>query len=283
MARALACTSIIACHFVARLPLCIALAVAVPAAARAQSFNVDFGRSFTRPADGYAAAGQPGYWNGIEGEDMPRTTYPLRGLDGADTTVTLYNIGGTELAIVDDASVTGDDAALLLNDALITYTSSLETCLFIEGLQPGTYEVITYAWMPSAPAVMSRVRHDPDPTTADVGGAWPGSHQEGITYARHVITVGPDGFLGSHSGIVPGMPETAGAALNGIQLRQIDCSVCPDAGPPEVDAGPPAPPPPSGGCAIAPGASPSAALLAAAAITLAARRRRGASSRRAAP
>ena len=59
-----------------------------------------------------------------------------------------------------DPRVSGsrDDAALL-NDALITYDPGLESCLFVNGLEPGMYEVTMYAWMPNAPSVFSRVRH----------------------------------------------------------------------------------------------------------------------------
>lgn len=214
----------------------LALALLAAPAASAQSLNVDFGLPADAPSSSYAAAGLPGVWNSIEGQDAPETIYPLVGLDGTPTGVTLHNIGGTDLLSASDPSVSGDDGALL-NDALLTFTSSLETCLFVDGLEPGTYEVLMYAWMPSAPGVRSRVRHDLGATTADVGGAWTGAHVEGVTFARHVLVIGADGFMGSHSGIVPGMPESAGAALDGFQLRLIDCPGCPDAGPPAVDAG----------------------------------------------
>jgi hypothetical protein len=171
-----------------------------------------------------------GVWNSIEAEDSPRVTYDLVDLEGRPSGVRLHQIGGTEIRSASDPSVSGDDAALM-NDALITYTASLESCLFVNGLEPGTYEVITYAWMPNAPEGRARVRHDPSPTVVDVGGAWTGAHVEGITYARHVLEIASDGFLGAHSGIVPGELESDGAALNGIQLRRLVT------GPPEVDAG----------------------------------------------
>src|SRR5262249_4235073 len=87
----------------------------------AQSLNIDFGPAADAPSSTYAAAGLPGVWNSIEGEDSPMTTYPLVDLDGNATGVSLYNIGGTDLIIGHDASVSGDDAALM-NDALVTYT-----------------------------------------------------------------------------------------------------------------------------------------------------------------
>ena len=56
-----------------------------------------------------------------------------------------------------------------------------------------------------------------------IGGAWPGGHVEGITYARHIAEV-TNGNLGLHSGIVPGENPALGAACNGIQIRLlVDC------------------------------------------------------------
>ena len=213
-----------------------AVVLASGGVARAQSLNVDFGLPPDAPAATYAAAGLPGVWNSIEGDpDGTGMMYPLVALDGSPTAVVLTQIGGTELLSASDPSVSGDDAALL-NDALITYTSGLETCLFVNGLEPGTYEVTMYAWMPNAPAVMSRVRHDLATATEDVGGAWPGAHAEGVTYARTILEIPADGFMGSHSGIVPGALAANGAALNGFQLRKIVPGT--DAGP-GTDAAPP--------------------------------------------
>jgi hypothetical protein len=224
--------------------------------AHAQSFNVDFGQPADAPSSTYAAAGLPGVWNSIRAEDTPMTIYHLVGLDGAPTSVTLYNIGGTSLLSATDPTVTGDDARLM-NDALLTHSSTLEVCLFVDGLTPGTYEIIMYAWMPNAPAVRSRVRHDLVPTTTDVGGAWPGSHVEGITYARNILVIPSDGALRSHSGIVPGMSALAGAALNGVQIRLL-CSTasCPDGSVPPHDAGPAADAAPMTDAAFDSGAPP---------------------------
>ncbi|HEV8325681.1 MAG TPA: hypothetical protein VG389_28990 [Myxococcota bacterium] len=207
------------------------------AVARAQSLNVDFGLPADAPSDTYGAAGLPGVWNSIEGDPNAPSAYALVGLDGAPTAVTLYQYGGTYLLSAADPSVSGDDAALL-NDALITYDASLESCLFVNGLEPGTYEVTVYAWMPAAPSVLSRVRHDLSATTVDVGGAWTGAHVEGITYARHLLDIPSDGFMGSHSGIVPGASAALGAALNGFQIRKVDCGVgaCTDSGVTGTDA-----------------------------------------------
>jgi hypothetical protein len=93
----------------------------------------------------------------------------------------------------------------------------------VNGLQPGTYEVLVYARMPD-PAVLSYTSVDQEPGFPhwQVGGAWPGSHAELISYSRHVAVVGALGDLDLHSGIVPGAEPTLGAALNGLQIRRVD-------------------------------------------------------------
>src|SRR5438105_8108838 len=100
---------------------------------RAQSINVSFGHPTGAPASSYAAAGLPGVWNSIEGQASPQITYPLVGLDGGATGVTLYQSGSTTLMIANDPTVNGDDANLL-NSALIIYDATQETCLFDNGL-----------------------------------------------------------------------------------------------------------------------------------------------------
>jgi hypothetical protein len=64
------------------------------------------------------------------------------------------------------------------------------------------------------------VRFDPPgpPETALVGGTWNGAHQEGVTYARHIVDV-TNGRIGFHSGIPGGGMVNPGAAFNGVQLR----------------------------------------------------------------
>jgi hypothetical protein len=202
--------------------------------ARAQSLNVKFGAAGQGPGDTYAAAGLAGRWNIVQGQSSPQVTYNLLGLDGSATGVTLTQYGGNLMSL-SDAQVTGDDGKLL-NGELITFDPGLESCLMVSGLEPGTYEVLMYAWMPGRPAVKSRVRHDLSSMTVDVGGTWTGSHVEGVTYARHILTIDSSGYLGSHSGIVPGADASMGAALNGFQLRKMvpgqDGGPGPDASPP---------------------------------------------------
>lgn len=200
-----------------------ALLFAAPAAA--QSFNIDFGPPGAGPPDRYAAAGRAGHWISVPGTQGV-TVFNLVDVDGNVTAASFNQIGGTATLFVDDPAVSGDDATLL-EDFLITHTP-VENCIFFQGLEPGTYEVIVYAWMPAQPSIDSRTRVDQEPgvPTFLVGGAWPGGHQLLVTYSIHTALVasgGPGaGALGLHSGVPPGGDFGAGAALNGLQIRRLE-------------------------------------------------------------
>ncbi len=195
--------------------------------AQAQAINVNFGPIDGAPASTYGAAGAAGTWNSISG--IAGTTFQIVDLSGAPTSITMSQSPTTTMLTTADASVSGDDAKLL-NTGLDT--TGAETCLTFNGFTAGTYEVLVYAWTPNAPSVLSRTRQDEAPTTIDVGGAWPGAHTEGVTYARYVVTVAADGNLPAHSGLETGQPS---AALNGIQIRPLSAAV--DAGPQPDAAG----------------------------------------------
>lgn len=208
-----------------RAMIVVALLAAASDSCPAQSINIDFGLPGAGPSSRYGGAGLPGVWNSIEGTHTPFASpeiiYGLVDLEGNPTDVTLYQYGGTELLLASDPTVSGDDA-VLLNDAIITHFPTLETCLFINGLDPGWYEVITYAWRPDHPEFMSKVRYDFTPGQILVGGPWSGRHVEGVTYARQFVSVAPTGFMGGHSGNLPRAELSVGAAMNGVQLRKLD-------------------------------------------------------------
>jgi len=198
------------------------LAAGVSAApASGQSLNIDIAPPGAGPPHTYAAAGEAGVWNAIPAAHVT-TTHDLVGLDGVPTAVDLQQIGGLDLVTVDDPGTTGADG-LLMDDYLVTFTEELETCIFLKEMIPGEYEVLIYAWMPAQPAVLSDTSVDQEPGEPhySVGGAWPGGHGELITYSRHTLTVGADGNLYLHSGIVPGENPANGAALNGLQVRNL--------------------------------------------------------------
>jgi uncharacterized protein (TIGR03382 family) len=204
------------------------LVCGIAASAHAQSVNVNFGDPANPPSSTYAAAGAAGVWNSVTG--VNGMVFPLVLTDGTTSGITVSQQPTTTLLTGSDPSVTGDDATLL-DTGLVT--TGNETCVAFSGFPAGTYEVLVYAWTPDQPTVKSRTRQDAAPSTIDVGGAWTGSHVEGVTYARYVVAIGPDSQLPAHSGLVPGQLS---AALNGIQIRPLS-EVGTDAGVPGDAAG----------------------------------------------
>ena len=152
--------------------------------ALAQSFNIDIGDPLLPvPANTYgAAAAQPGEWNAI----LPGTSAPLIDLGGTLTAVSL-NMGPNSFDFsFDNALTTGDDEALL-DDASDVFPDDTYT---ITGLADGNYDIYTYAWAPDSDFdhVDIQVVGSLDPIQ-NVGGAWTGAHAQGVTYARHSISV----------------------------------------------------------------------------------------------
>ncbi|MFM9958224.1 MAG: hypothetical protein ACKVZJ_09100 [Phycisphaerales bacterium] len=191
-------------------------ALCVVAGARAtcgQSLNVDFGTPGTVPSSAYAGAGLAGAWNVIGA--MPNSqVFPLVGLDGIGVAATVFCIGGSHLIENDIPSTAGSDQALL-DDMFVSTNSPVDLCLFFRNLQPGWYEVISYAIDPDNAAGQNRLRADfAAPGPVWIGGAWPGQHAFGVTYARHFVQVS-DGKLNPHSGEF-GAQYRSG--MNGIQL-----------------------------------------------------------------
>lgn len=210
--------------------LCLFLSATLARVATAQSFNIDFGPSGSGPSPSYAAAGIPGVWNRV---DVPHTTGStgpqpfdilLTDVNGNPTNVGLHQFGGTAMLVDPDPSLTGDDETLL-QDGLMAYIVSLKTCLYFNGLENGTYEVLTYAWRPNNPQFNARTFFDFTVGDYLSGGSWNGQHAHGLSYVRHIVQV-TNGFMGPHSGLPNGGDTAVGAMLNGIQLRKIACVGC---------------------------------------------------------
>src|SRR5258706_4281961 len=107
-----------------RTPLLATLALlAGSGSSPAQNFNVDFGDPASPPSSTYAAAGSAGYWTTVGAENDH--FYALRDLDGNATGVVIHTRGSAGLLTSNDASVTGDDAALM-NDGAITYIDAVD-------------------------------------------------------------------------------------------------------------------------------------------------------------
>jgi len=249
-----------------------AIVLAFGAPASAQSLNVAFGHASgsDAPSSSYAAAGVAGTWNGVTGVAGP--SFALVAIDGSPTHVTVTQGPTTTVLATSDPSVSGDDAALL-DFGLVT--SGAETCLMFHDMAPGDYEVLIYAWLPDQPTVKSRTRQDEAPSTIDVGGAWTGSHAEGVTYARYTVSVGSDGMLPAHSGLAPGQPS---AALNGVQIRPVtagggDAGAGQGGGDDAGAGGGGAPPVHHGGCRASGGDAGALVALALALVVTRSRRR----------
>lgn len=181
----------------------------------AQSINVDFGAG-TPPADSYAAAGAAGYWNVI-GVLPPYVIAPLEDIHGAPIAAEIYMYGGTDMLSTNNPALSGDDSALM-NDMLIGHNDPVDECLWIDKLIDDQYEVLIYAMTPDDSSRLCRVRVDngsPGPTS--VGGAWPGTHEEGVTYERFVVQTS-GGVIAFHSGLYGGYFQSG---MNGVQIRPI--------------------------------------------------------------
>jgi hypothetical protein len=198
--------------------------------AKAQSFNIDFGTTGTAPQATYGAAGLAGTWN-VVGALNPGQRQNLVDLTGAASAARIYQIGGAQILDTDAPGTTGDDAALL-DDMFIGFNNPLDVCIWVENLVPGDYQVTIYAMTPGDPNLMSRVRVDdgnPGPTM--VGGAWPGAHQAGVTYASFTVTIAGS-VIGLHSGLPSGLIQSG---INGIQIRSLAETAVGDAGAPAVE------------------------------------------------
>lgn len=191
--------------------------VVLGSSAVAQSVNVDVCNLLGTPGAGYAAgAAQAGFWNGIDAAS-PGTSFALQDLTNAPAGVSVsYQLFGNGLGnfSFNATGTSGDDQALMDDLQDIGSGSSLAVWTFT-GLNPGSYTITTYAWAPDDPVnSKSRVNvpgsGDPEQT---LGGAWPGAHALGVTYARHVLNVGGSGQLA-----VEVRPLVGFGSVNGIQL-----------------------------------------------------------------
>ncbi len=195
--------------------------------ASSQNVNINLGTTLTnqRPANSFgAAANQAGYWNLVSANAA--TTTNIADLAGNPTGVSVSLVGGFGNFGVLNPNWSGDDAKLLQYAAdvgtngsggglggTITWTFS--------GVTPGNYEVYTYGIAPDFPATYrTRVAVTGAVEPAQiVGGAWTNvPYVQGITHARHTVTVGA-----SQSIVVvtsdPGTPFGNLPTVNGFQIK----------------------------------------------------------------
>ena len=163
------------------LPLALLVGAFATPSALAQSVNVDVGNLFGTPTSAYAAgAGQAGVWN----SKTTNSATALVDLTGGATGATLAASGGVLTFGFDNTGTTGDDQALMDDgcDGVRTWTFS--------GIANGAYELYTYAWAPDSNTYKTNVNVQGSPSgVQSVGGAWTGAHQQGVTYAKHSVTV----------------------------------------------------------------------------------------------
>jgi hypothetical protein len=168
--------------------------------------NTDISTYNAAPSANYAAAGdQAGLWNHFVGTSPT----PMLGLTGATTGVTLSVNTTAGFAFgYDNIGTSGDDELLLDggHDGEATYTFS--------GIANGFYDVYTYAFGPDSANLITNVSvaGSPDPMQA-VGGAWTGSHQQGVTYARHRVMVAAGSDV-----VITCTVQTGFATENGFQI-----------------------------------------------------------------
>ena len=185
--------------------------LAVGSAAIGQSFNVDVNPMFGVPSPIYAGAGAPGTWTAVPAAASgPHALLDSMGTAGP---VTLETTGGSAFGF-NNAGTSADAQALL--DDLQSFNQPLAWT--VRGLEPGTWQVITYAWAPDFPTDLTRVTvvaaNEPP---QDVGGAWPGMLMPGVTHAVHTVQIGPGAAL-----VVRAAPANAlFGSINGFQLERL--------------------------------------------------------------
>jgi hypothetical protein len=203
------------------LVVCFAVA-SLGGAALGQSMNIRFGASATKPSASYGAAGQVGVWNAFEVTD-PWARVPVVNLQGTPLAAQLYQFGCSQMLTFDNPATGGDDGKLM-DSMVLSMNDPVDACYWVEGMMNGTYEVTLYAMTPNDPSRFCRTRVDtasPGPTM--IGGAWPGHHQQGVTYSRFTVTIS-GGVIGWHSGLYNGYFQSG---LNGAQIKFL--SACPNA------------------------------------------------------
>ena len=176
----------------------------------AQKINLDIGRANAEPSIGYgAAAGQAGIWNRM----VVTAGGALVDTSGLSTGASVSAISAHHFSFgFDNPFTTGDDELLL--DA--GHDGAL--ALNFSGLQNGDYFVYTYAFAPDNRTnyiTDVEVLGSTDPIQSVGGTQWSGIHIQGVTYAKHHVSV---------TGGTLQILATVGhlyATVNGVQLEPL--------------------------------------------------------------
>jgi len=206
-----------------------ALALA-SASAHAQSFNIDIDVTSTpgvwtlAPATGFGgAANQTGFWNAV----APSGVGPiaLRGLNNALTTVSMSRsgLGGAASGFAFDNTNTSGNYQFLLDDMQSINAGITET-ITISGLNPGDYEIYTYAIAIDNSTLRTNVSvAGSGEGTIMVGGVTPvNSFAAGVTHSLHRRTISIFGVpgTGSLSITLSGIGIQVGS-FNGLQIKEV--------------------------------------------------------------
>ncbi len=198
------------------------LVLACAHSAQAQSFNVDIGDNLAPhgipPAVYGAAAAQPGTWNG---RSALVASQILTDIGGVVTPVTLTRTasnGGVNFTF-ENIGTTGNDD-LLLDDTQDVGTLGSTTTWTFNNLQAGAYALYTYAWAPDDATFVSDVTGGSIDPLQGCGGAWTGTHVQGVTYTRHRYNVLAGGSISITIGAAAA-PVTNFGTVNGLQLKRV--------------------------------------------------------------
>jgi hypothetical protein len=181
----------------------------------AQCINIDIGTYNPQPSGSYgAAAAQPGVWNHM----TSGSAMSLVDLSGGSSGVSVSSTGFGWGFGTNNVNTTGDDELLLDagHDGANTFSFT--------GLTNGDYDVYTYAWAPDNPVMYLTTVDVPgsiDPQQTVGGADWTGVHIQGVTYAKHHITISNNQLQ-----IVCNIGASF-ATINGIQIKGTVCCSSP--------------------------------------------------------
>ena len=200
-------------------PLAVLLVILSSAPCTAHPFNGSFELDGNAPASSFgAASGQTGYWNSLT--FFSAVVRDLNGIDhGARLSITNNQGFGYSGGIDNNVATTGD-IEYLMDDyfeigAPPFFSPGYD--IHISGLDPGTYDLFTYAWMGTWNPGQTTSVEVTSPVTVPaqvVGGAWNGlSFTHLITHAVHRVTIATGQDL-----VVHVAPAALAGCVNGFQL-----------------------------------------------------------------
>lgn len=194
----------------------LGLAFLLPAAPLcAQSLNIDAVKTglHNPPSSAYAgAAGQAGPWCTVVGIGLSNSFTLVDVHDNGVETGFAHTAGSGLDSTFDAPSTSGDDQLLLDDGSALGAGASMSWDL--GPLFEGDYQVYTYAWDPMTPSNQTLVSVTGALEAPQaVGGAWTGTHAQGVTYALHTLHVAAGASVHVDCGALG-----AGGFVNGFQL-----------------------------------------------------------------